>query len=116
MLLLYILSLRKGEKALSQEQNVTGRAPSILKAVLIIANQGKLMDFSVALSSNINEFIRAVLNFLFSFYEKILHAQKAQKAPKSTKSTNSAKRHKDTQAKTQNGNKRISDCFSLRCF
>ena len=116
MLLLYILSLRKGEKALSQEQNVTGRVPSILKAVLIIANQGKLMDFSVALSSNINEFIRAVLNFLFSFYEKILHAQKAQKAPKSTKSTNSAKRHKDTQAKTQNGNKRISDCFSLRCF
>ena len=32
-------------------------------------------------SSNINEVIRAVLNFLlfFFFYEKILHAQKAQK-------------------------------------
>ena len=32
-------------------------------------------------SSNINEVIRAVLNFLFIFffYEKILHAQKAQK-------------------------------------
>ena len=31
--------------------------------------------------SNINEVIRAVLNFLFLFffYEKILHAQKAQK-------------------------------------
>ena len=50
-------------------------------------------------SSNINEVIRAVLNFLlFSFfYEKILHAQKtqkehkAQKAPKSTKSTKSTK-------------------------
>ena len=116
MLLLYILSLRKGEKALSQEQNVTGRAPSILKAVLIIANQGKLMDFSVALSSNINEFIRAVLNFLFSFYENILHAQKAQKALKSTNSINSAKRHKDTQVKTQNGNKRISDCFPSDVF
>ena len=42
-------------------------------------------------SSNINEVIRAVLNFLFFFYEKILHArkaqlaQKAQKAPKSPK-------------------------------
>ena len=32
-------------------------------------------------SSNINEVIRAVLNF---FYEKILYAQRAQKAPKST--------------------------------
>ena len=31
-------------------------------------------------SSNINEVIRAVLNFLFVFYEKILHAQKTQKA------------------------------------
>ena len=91
MLLLYILSLRKGEKALSQEQNVTGRVPSILKAVLIIANQGNLMDFSVALSSNINEFIRAVLNFLFSFYEKILHAQKAQKAPKALKAPTALK-------------------------
>ena len=65
-----------------------------------------------ATSSNINEVIRAVLNFLllFFFYKKILHALKAlkplkalkalkaQKAPKSTKST---KRHKDTQAKAQ---------------
>ena len=30
-------------------------------------------------SSNINEVIRAVLNFFFFFYEKILRAQKAQK-------------------------------------
>ena len=97
MLLLYILSLRKGEKALSQEQNVTGRVPSILKAVLIIANQGKLMDFSVALSSNINEFIRAVLNFLFSFYEKILHAQKAQKAPTALKGTKTLRQKHKTE-------------------
>ena len=34
------------------------------------------------MSSNINEVIREVLNFLLFFYEKILHAQKA---PKSTK-------------------------------
>ena len=34
-------------------------------------------------SSNINEVIRAVFNFVF-FYEKILYAQRAQKAPKST--------------------------------
>ena len=46
------------------------------------------------LSSNINEVIKTVLNFLLFFYEKILHApkstkkhKKAQKAPKSTKCT-----------------------------
>ena len=65
-------------------------------------------------SRNINEVIRAVLNFfLFFFFTKILHAPKSLKAPKSTKST---KRHKDTQAKAQNANKRISDYFPLRCF
>ena len=66
-------------------------------------------------SRNINEVIRAVLNFLFLFFffTKILHAPKSLKAPKSTKST---KRHKDTQAKAQNANKRISDYFPLRCF
>ena len=55
-------------------------------------------------SSNINEVIRAVLNF---FYEKILYAQRAQKAPKST---NKHQKHKKTQkskeAKEQNANKR----------
>ena len=50
VLLLYILSLRKAEKDLSQEQNVTGRVPSILKAVLIIGKHGKLMDFSVVIT------------------------------------------------------------------
>ena len=48
--LLYILSLRKAEKDLSQEQDVTGRVPSILKAVLIIGKHGKLMAFSVVLT------------------------------------------------------------------
>ena len=40
------------------------------------------------MSSNINEVIRSVLNFLFLFHDKILHVQKAQKeykAPKCTK-------------------------------
>ena len=45
VLLLYILSLRKAEKDLSQEQDVTGRVSSILKAVLIIGKHRKLMDF-----------------------------------------------------------------------
>ena len=57
-------------------------------------------------SSNINEVIRAVLNF-FLYNKKILHALKALKplkalkAQKATKSTKSTKRHKDTQAKAQ---------------
>ena len=51
-------------------------------------------------SSNINEVIRAVLNF-FLYNKKILHALKALKAQKAPKSTKSTKRHKDTQAKAQ---------------
>ena len=50
VLLLYILSLRKAEKDLSQEQDVTGRVHNILKAVLIIGKHGELLDFSVALT------------------------------------------------------------------
>ena len=45
-----------------------------------------LIKSLLVFSSNINEVINTVLNFLF-FYDKILQAQKAQKAPKSTKST-----------------------------
>ena len=52
-------------------------------------------------SSNINEVIRAVLNFLSFFYEKISHAQKGtkntknyQKPPKTTKSAKSTKKTK----------------------
>ena len=69
--------------------------------------------FILPINSNINEVIRAVLNLLIFFYEKISHASKAQKSNKSTKST---KRHKDTQAKAQHLNKRINDYFPLRCF
>ena len=50
VLLLYILRLRKTEKDLSEEQDVTGRVPRILKAVLIIGKHGKLMDFSFVLT------------------------------------------------------------------
>ena len=39
----------------------------------------------VHVSSNVKEVIRAILNFFFFFYEKILHAQLAQKAYKQTK-------------------------------
>ena len=73
----------------------------------------------IYISSNINEFIKTVLNFLFYFFhDKILRAQKAQKgqkefkATKSTKSTKSTKKHK----KYKNANKRISDFFPFRCF
>ena len=45
----------------------------------------------IGVSSNINEVIKAVLNFLLFFYEKILHAQKSTKKHKSTKSTKSKK-------------------------
>ena len=51
-------------------------------------------------SGNINEVIRANLNFLFFFYKKIWHSQKAPKSQKVQKA------QKHNQAKAQNGNKR----------
>ena len=59
------------------------------------------------MSSNVNEVIRPILNFLFFFYEKILHAQKAQ-------SHNQAKAQKAWKA--QNANKQINNFFPLKCF
>ena len=57
------------------------------------------------MSSNINEVIRAVLNFFFFFfYEKILHALKALNGTKTL-----GQKHK-------NANKQISDYFPLRYF
>ena len=55
----------------------------------------------IGISSNINEVIRAVLNFLLFFYEKISHTQKEQKsnqgkaqnANKRTKIKNALKKH-----------------------
>ena len=62
----------------------------------------------IGISSNINEVIRAVLNFLLFFYEKILHAPKStkstkqhQKAPKSTKKHKKYKNATKQKHKTQ---------------
>ena len=41
-----------------------------------------------------NEVIRAVLNFLLFFYEKILHAQKEQKEQKAQKALKALKAQK----------------------
>ena len=54
------------------------------------------------MSSNINEVIREVLNFLLFFYEKILHAQNA---PKSTKKHQKHKKHQKAQ-NAQNAQRR----------
>ena len=45
-------------------------------------------------SSNINEVIRIVLNFLIFFYENMLHAQKAQKNNKKHKKHKKNIRHR----------------------
>ena len=58
------------------------------------------MGTSINISSNINEVIKTILNFVLFFYEKILNAQK------STKSTKSTKKHKNaTKQKHKNANK-----------
>ena len=61
-------------------------------------------------SSNINEVIRAVLNPLLFFCEKISHEPKALKALKALKGI------KTPRQKHKNANKQISDYFPLRCF
>ena len=52
------------------------------------------------MSSNINEVIRAVLNFFF--YERILHAQKGHKAQKAQKTQNELKAQKAPKAPKSN--------------
>ena len=54
-------------------------------------------------SSNLNEVIRTVLNFLLFFYEKILHAQKSTKKHQKLK-----KAQKRKIATKQNQKKQIS--------
>ena len=61
-------------------------------------------------SSNINEAIKAVLNFLLFFYEKILHVpestkkhEKAQKAPWAQKTPKSTKMQPSKSTKKQTG-------------
>ena len=55
-------------------------------------------------SSNINEVIRAVLNSLLFFNEKILHASKAQK---STKKYQKHQKHKNTKNITEQNQKTL---------
>ena len=50
------------------------------------------------LSSNINEVIRAVLNPLLFFYEKILHSPKHQKHKKALNASTAQKKKKKTKA------------------
>ena len=64
----------------------------------------KINGFKMRNSSNTDEVIKTVLNFLIFFYEKILHAQKAQKhkkhkKDKKYKSTKSTKSIKSTKRK-----------------
>ena len=63
-----------------------------LNSCLLVLKTPNQILFLTQQSSNINEVIRAVLNFFFYFNKKILHTQKAQKAQKAQK-TKSTKRH-----------------------
>ena len=64
-------------------------------------------------SSNINEVIRTVLNFLLFF---MIRSHKRKKALKSLKALKELKAQKQSQVKAQNTKKRISTFFHLRCF
>ena len=60
---------------------------------LTVAHQSWIVTCSLCASSNINEVIRSVLNFLLFFYDKILHAQKAQNRLQRTKLRNVYEKH-----------------------
>ena len=69
-------------------------------------------------SSNINEVIRAVLNFLF-FYEKILHSQKEQKEQKAQKTSNTPKAPKalkGTKTSRKKRKKQINESVTIFSF
>ena len=62
-------------------------------------------------NSNVNEVIRAVLNFLFFFFTKRFHTHQMHKKDQKHQ------KYKDaTKQKHKNANKRISDFFPLRSF
>ena len=74
-------------------------------------------------SSNVNEVFRAVLNSLFFFYKKILHAPKAPKAPKSTKTQPSKSTNRYRRTKIKNalkrhltGKKSLIRLFAFSCL
>ena len=64
-------------------------------------HRGSVREIWKYSSSNINEVIRAVLNFLLFFYEKISHAPKRTKSTKSTKSTKNTTTQRSKSPKTQ---------------
>ena len=55
----------------------------------------------IGISSNINEVVRAVLNFLLFFYKKILHAQKIIKKYKKAQEHKSTKKHQKQENTTK---------------
>ena len=70
----------------------------------------KINGFKMRNSTNIDEVIKTVLNFLI-FFRRKSYTHKKRKNTKSTKRT------KNTKAKkAQNANKRISHFLPLRCF
>ena len=58
------------------------------------------------LSSNINEVIRAVLNPLLFFYEKILHSPKHQKHKKALNASTAQKKKQNQSTKSTEAQKR----------
>ena len=86
-----------------------GTTISHLEIFQIYTNTLVFSYLKSAVSSNINEIIKAVLKSFF-FYEHILHTLKALKALKALNGT------KTLEQKHKNANKRIGDYFSLQMF
>ena len=69
----------------------------------------------IGISSNINEVIRAVLNFLLFFYKKILHAQKIIKYKKAQEHKSTKKHQKQENTTKQKCKAQISEQKKM-CF
>ena len=82
--------------------------------IWLLENNGSLRYFryrNLHKSSNINEVIRAVLNPLLFFYEKISHSPKAKKAQKALKGQKVQKAPKVKHRSTKTQSSKSTKCY-----
>ena len=79
--------------------------PNLRRFLIYISMSHPYVLILQHVSSNINEVLRAVLNSLFFFSKKSLHAPKVPKAPKTQKAPKEPKHKNATKQKHENVNK-----------
>ena len=94
-------------------KKIDGKEYNTAKGVSIATEFNQFKD---EFSSNLNEIIRAILNFFILFTKIFYKHKKAQKAQKAQRRNQAKVQKAQTAQKDKNANKRISDFLPLRCF